>query len=296
MDIFVIHSGCDKQYAMEKISEEIEKDEPRANILILQNGGPFWKWEAYRLLKKSQMVLFFVGENSYASKNISWELKCALRCNKPILYYKIKPENRLNQCLYGVDRFSKKRTELAEKAPTLKDVKEKVRRYEDGEYSIFTGDIRTMDRSELIEQYKVFLETSESLIARRQTVSSFYVSANTALITIIGALIAVLDKTNERVVMLILISLVGIILSASWNRILSAYGMLNGSKMKVISMIEKELPATLYDTEWDVMSDRLNGQKYVSFTDSEKKAPRAFILLYIILILIASFLGIDLIH
>lgn len=295
MNIFVIHSGCDMQTVMERVTKEITEQEHRANILILENGGPLWKWEAYRLLKKSQLVLFFVGKSSYASKNIDWELKTAVRENKPLLYYKLEPENTLNQCLYGTDHFSKRKTELAEEIKSLKSVVEKIQRYEDDEYDVFTGDIEAMDRSELIEQYKIFLETSESLIARRQTVSSFYVSANTALITVLGALAAVFNEIRERIIMFLLISLVGIILSVSWHRILTAYGILNGSKMKVISMIEKKLPADLYDTEWAVMSNRLNGRKYVSFTDSEKKAPKAFIMLYCIFILIALLLGFRLI-
>ena len=82
------------------------------------------------------------------------------------------------------------------------------------------------------------------------------------------------------------------ILSISWNGILSAYGILNGSKMKVISMLECELPAALYDTEWEVMSDKLNSRKYVSFTESEKRAPKAFIILYILIMIAALIMGI----
>lgn len=75
---------------------------------------------------------------------------------------------------------------------------------------------------------------------------------------------------------------------------MNAYGILNGSKMKVISIIEHNLPVRLYDAEWDVMSDKLNSKKYVSFTDSEKKTPKAFIALYILLIIITITMGISL--
>lgn len=195
--------------------------------------------------------------------------------------------------MFGVDRFSKKEALLAEEAKTVNDIAHRIRKYENDEYKLFNNSIENIDRTELLEQYKIFLETSESLIARRQTVNSFYVSANTALITIMAGLIAVFGEMGLRVILLILTSVVGIILSVSWIGILNSYGVLNGSKIKVISMIEHELPAALYDTEWTVMSDKLNSKKYSSFTDSEKKAPKAFIALYILLIITAIVMAIS---
>lgn len=293
VNIFVVHSGCDADKVKEAV-EQLEALESRVNILVLKNGGVFWKIEAEQLLKKSQMILFVVGENSHKSRNIDWELKKAVKFNKLILYYKLEAQNKLNRCLFGVDRFSKKEALLAEEAKTVADIAHRVQKYENGEYMVFNRAVETIDRNELLEQYKIFLETSESLIARRQTVNSFYVSANTALITIMGGLIAVFSETGLRAILLILTSVVGIILSVSWIGILNSYGVLNGSKMKVISMIEHELPAALYDTEWSVMSDKLNSKKYSSFTDSEKKAPKAFVSLYLLLIAVAVLMGISL--
>lgn len=70
MNIFIIHSGSDKDFIVHNIIPQIEEAEPRANLLALKNGGVFWKVEAKRLIKKAQMVLFVVGENSHKSKNV----------------------------------------------------------------------------------------------------------------------------------------------------------------------------------------------------------------------------------
>lgn len=293
MNIFVVHSGSDKE-SVAKIVEKLEKADQRLNILMLKNGGTFWKREAGRLLKKSQMVLFVAGKKSHESKNIDWELKRALKLNKLIMIYYLEKGNEINNCLNGKDRFSQKEKLLAEEANCLEDILKRVRKYEDSEYKLFNGEVEKIDRSELLEQYKIFLETSESLVNRRQTVNSFYVSANTVLVTVVGGLIAVLDSVSERAVLLLMTGAVGIVLSVSWIGILNTYGTLNASKMKVISIIERHLPAALYDTEWDVMSDKLNSKKYISFTDSEKKAPKAFMVLYIILIAAAAAMGISL--
>ena len=294
MNIFIVHSGCDKD-AVEKVKADLQEKESRAKVLVIGNGEKLWKRAAKSLIKQAQMVLFVVGERSHLSKNIDWELKRALKHNKFIMCYKLDKSYKVNKCLTGKDIFSNnKETLLAYEADSVDQIAEKVRKYENSEYDVFNGDINEMKRSELLEQYKIFLATSESLVSRRQTVNSFYLSANTALITIMGGLAAVFDNIGERAVLFVLTGVVGIVLSVSWSRILSAYGTLNGSKMKVISIIEKNLPASLYDAEWMVMSDKLNSKKYISFTDSEKRTPKAFVIFYIILIIAAIIVEISL--
>lgn len=298
MNVFITHSGSDKDFIVHNIIPQIEKLEPRANLLALKNGGVFWKIEAKGIIKKAQMVLFIVGENSHQSKNISWELKQAHKRNKLILYYKLNDKNKINDCIYGVERFSGKKKILAEEAHCVEDIVKRVKRYENSEYDLFNNDIDKIDRNELLEQYKVFLETSESLVSRRQSVNSFYISANTALITIMATLITMFGNLGEKLVICVLVSVVGFVLTLSWHSVLSSYGILNSSKMKVISIIEQKLPASLYDTEWDVMSDKLNSKKYISFTESEKKAPKAFAILYGILIfaVISIAIGLKVVH
>ena len=89
----------------------------------------------------------------------------------------------------------------------------------------------------------------------------------------------------------IIFSVVGVVLSIAWIKMLIAYGNLNGSKMKIISSIEKQLPASLYDAEWAALSDKLNKKRYVSFTDNEKQVPIIFIMIYsaIFIMLMISF-------
>ena len=108
------------------------------------------------------------------------------------------------------------------------------------------------------------------------------------IIAIFSALFAFDLSSNVRALSGIIFSAVGIVLSAAWIKMLVAYGNLNSCKMKIISGIEKQLPASLYDAEWAALSDKLNKKRYVSFTDNEKRIPVIFIVIYsIILILLA---------
>lgn len=134
MDIFIIHSGCDKDFIVRNVIPQIEESEPRANLLMLNKIYVFWKIEAKKLIRKAQMVLFIVGENSYQSKNISWELKQSLKHNKPIMYYRLHEGNKINDCIYGVERFSSKEKILAEEAHSIENIVKRVERYENSEY------------------------------------------------------------------------------------------------------------------------------------------------------------------
>ncbi len=285
MNIFIVHSGADRTDA-DKIKKQIEANcSKQANVLILENGGRFWKIEALKLIKKSQMVIFLVGKNSHKSPNISWELKKAIKYNKYVVVHKLDPANEISDVLYKKDSFSKRNYLNASEAG-IATICKKISSYETGDYNIFNDTTENLNKEELLEQYKIFLQTSEDLVTRRQNVNSFYITINAALFTLFSVCISISDSFLSKIIIALLLLSIGIILDISWLKILEAYGILNGSKMKVISIIEKQLPASLYDSEWVVMSDKLNSKKYVSFTDNEKKIPKLFIALYILLTLL----------
>lgn len=286
MKIFVIHSGAD--YATVKSHLiRLSQDTSSTEILMLKNGGKFWKIEAAKKISQAQLVLFFVGKNSYNSRNIAWEIKQAFKHRKPIITIKLDPSSILHPALKQKNKYTKEEYWINENMP-LVDVVKRINDYSSGEYSLFNGDIEEKGRQEfLLEQYKLFLQTSESLVARRQSVNNFYISVNSALITLLNVFIALnLENTWKRIALLA-IPAVGIILCYAWIKLLYSYGELNASKMRVISIIEKHLPASLYDAEWRIQSDQLNKRPYVSFTKREAMIPKIFIVLYS-LVLIAS--------
>ena len=129
----------------------------------------------------------------------------------------------------------------------------------------------------------MFQKTSEDLVARRQNVNSFYLTVNSALTALVGIVLGVVGGSTKLIVVAFM-CVAGMILDVSWINILGAYGTLNAAKLKVIRILEEQLPVTLYDAEWMIMSDKLNNKKYVSFTDSEKRIPKLFMALYVLIL------------
>lgn len=279
MNLFVIHSGADRTVVTEQINE-LKRKTFKLNPLVLKNGNALWKIDAANKIKKAQLVLFFVGKNSHTSPYIAWELKQAQKYDKPIYTILLEKDNVRHDALKQKDSFSGE-SHYYDQLKTFEEVSDIINGYKAGNYHIFNQPLEEIDKSVLLEQYKTFLQTSEDLVSRRQGVNNFYISINSAIIGIFSALFAFDLTYQARSVIGILFSLVGIVLSLAWIKMLVAYGNLNSSKMKIISSIEKQLPASLYDAEWEALSDKLNQKRYVSFTDNEKRIPLIFVVIYL---------------
>jgi len=131
----------------------------------------------------------------------------------------------------------------------------------------------------LLEQYKVFLDSTDRISSRRQTANSFFVSINTALIALIGYIQLGSTSTAK---FFWLISLAGIAISYMWYRLIRSYKDLNAAKFKVIHEIEKKLPIRPYDAEWEYVGRGENSKLYLPFTHIEIMIPWIFILLHFI--------------
>jgi hypothetical protein len=286
MNVFIIHSGEDLEEIHQKKKELCDKC-PKAKVLLLEYRQMFWKREALRLMKSAQMILYIVGEKSYKSRNIDWELKQALRLHKGIVCYKMEPDYKLNRILLSKDPFSQEQVLLAEIVSSIDDVNQIITNYENNQYiNIFNGsqtdDFEETSLNELFEQYRMFTETSEALVNRRQNVNSFYITANTALITIAATAFSLNGDIFSKLIITIVLTIPGILLNLSWRKVLESYGIINSSKLKIIGLIEKRLAVSLYDAEWQAMSNKYNKKQYVSFTDGEKNIPIIFNGVYIL--------------
>ncbi len=282
MKIFVIHSGADRDTVKSEVTK-IENATVSSEILMLGNGGPLWKLDAQKMIRQAQMILLFVGEHSSASKNIAWEIKTAKKANKPIYTIKLSPDNTLPSALDYQNPYTREIKNCSQ-IKTVAEVISIINDYAQGDYALFNESSKT-DKNTLLEQYKIFLQTSETLVARRQSVNNFYITVNSALISIFSVIVSLGFQAHLKCIVGVVFAIIGIILCISWIRILNSYAILNASKMKIISLIEKQLPANLYDAEWRAQSDKLNKRPYVSFTASETKIPKIFIIVYAAIVL-----------
>ena len=128
-------------------------------------------------------------------------------------------------------------------------------------------------QSHLLEQYKLYITSAENISNRRQTANAFFVTVNTVLVSLVGYLDFGSDKSSS---IYWLISVAGIAISYMWYRLIRSYKDLNSAKFKVIHEIEKNLPISPYDAEWEAVDRGKDSKLYLPFTHIEIYIPWVF--------------------
>ena len=138
-------------------------------------------------------------------------------------------------------------------------------------------------QNHLLEQYKLYLTSAENISNRRQTANAFFVTVNTALVSLIGYLNFGNEDSNS---FYWLISIAGIAISYMWYRLVRSYKDLNSAKFKVVHEIEKSLPVSPYDAEWEAVGRGDDPKLYLPFTHIEIYVPWVFCALHVSVLVI----------
>lgn len=138
-------------------------------------------------------------------------------------------------------------------------------------------------RSDLMEQYKLYVESADKISERRVSANNYLLTVNSLLVTLYGLLGASPYNSGWAV----LVPVAGVLVSLTWHRIIASYRDLNTVKFSVIHELERELPAALYDYEWH-KAEEGRGKAYHPLTHLERWVPLIFVLLYVLLASIAA--------
>lgn len=150
--------------------------------------------------------------------------------------------------------------------------------------SLINKDYGDSFKKHLLEQYKLFVNTSLDVTSKRLESNKFHLTLN----SVVFGFSSYMTTLNQHSV-IILFSIIGILISAVWYKNVLAYRELNRAKFEVIHELEDHLPARLFKCE----EERYLG-RYHELTSLEKYYPIIFIILYIALFLfaIANALGV----
>jgi hypothetical protein len=127
-----------------------------------------------------------------------------------------------------------------------------------------------------LELYKLAVEMADRVSARRATANAFFLSINTALL-------AFVSSRSLNATIFLVAPLAGILLSATWGILLKSYRDLNSAKFQVITEMEHNLNAKIFDDEWQRLKEkRKEGWRgrYAEFGAVERLVPLVFAALY----------------
>lgn len=133
----------------------------------------------------------------------------------------------------------------------------------------------------LLDQYRLLVESSERVVARRQTANTFFLSINSALLIFAG----VLFREGELTSVVggaagAGLSVIGFFINFAWRRMVTSSRQLNDAKFKIIHLLEKHLPAAVFAAEWDALGRGQDPSLYHPFTGIETRIPAALMMLY----------------
>lgn len=243
--------------------EDVSEDVPDAED---------WKEHATPLLDGSDGVVCIVGPETHASEPIDWEIREAHRLGKPLMVAKLAEQYLLPEACKAlqIEPMPWESVKVAARIGELVLPKALFRKYDS---ATDAGPPR-----EMFGQYRLMVESWETLLGRRQSVNTLYVSANAALLAAIGGLVSAENIAGPelRAAGVMVLAFLGFFLSLNWRRTVTSYGLLSAAKAKVVQAIEEHLPAKLFDAEWKI----LESTRYHSTTKLDKQTALFFVLLF----------------
>jgi hypothetical protein len=136
------------------------------------------------------------------------------------------------------------------------------------------------DTQQITDLYKMMVQSSESLVSRRQAVNTFFLTMNVALLTASGLVVQGSGNNALSAWGLAILTFAGAILSVAWRSLIVSFGQLNRGKFQVINTLERYLKASVYAAEWEALARGENPKVYRSFTSREVWVPNALAVLY----------------
>ena len=143
------------------------------------------------------------------------------------------------------------------------------------------GDYGDSFSSDLLEQYKIYVQSSENVSARRVASSRYLLTLNVALVALYGFQYAGFGQGYWT----LLIPIVGIPVSILWLLIIKSHADLNRVKFRIIHEFEKHLPAAMYKYEWQLAGEG-EGKAYRAVTSIERWIPILFTVLHVVLMVV----------
>ncbi len=145
------------------------------------------------------------------------------------------------------------------------------------------GSPSSSDRAQqlLLDQYRLIVESSERVVARRQTANTFFLSINSALLIATGILLRegdVLSPVGGGVG--VAVGMTGVFTCFVWWRMVTSFRQLNTAKFSIIGLLEQHLPAAVFGAEWVALGKGENPSLYRPFTRLEKQIPLVLMCFY----------------
>lgn len=145
--------------------------------------------------------------------------------------------------------------------------------------------------STLVDQYKLYVELTDRVSARRVDAGKFYTTLLTGLLAVVPFAVGEQTPPDIRRLIFFLLGLLGIVLCVLWIINIRSYKQLNALKFRVIHEMEERLPFPAYDREWEILREESGRYSYLRLSRVEQFVPLLLMVPYIVLVIASFVLG-----
>lgn len=129
--------------------------------------------------------------------------------------------------------------------------------------------------SHLLDQYKLYVEMADRVSQRRTAANSYFLTVNSAILAFVGYL-----NSKDSLEYLWILAFAGMTLCILWRQGIASYRDINTAKWKVVHELEKQLPVSPYDAEWEYVQRGHNSKLYRPISYVEGGVPWIFFSLH----------------
>jgi hypothetical protein len=260
MKIFVCCRSIDRNEAKSIIDDLLITSENSVAILQEITHTNNWKVTVENKIQESDFVIFFLGSDTFRSQHLIWEYSKAKVLNKHIVGYKL--HNASEDSILFCQGFP-----VFDKIDHCFKYISKV--FED-------------DRVLKLEQYKMMFESTQKVTEQRLTVNNLFFTLTASIISVAAIVGKTFEFSVTGTIGMLLLTILALIVTYYWEKLINSYGRLNTGKFKVIDKIEKQLRTNMFEDEWKIL---LNDVKYESNTETEKNIVKNFrMVIYVVVV------------
>lgn len=267
MKLFVCNRSKDIEIAKQAIADLLAKSE---NFIAIQQEvehSENWKKKVEQKMQESDFVVFLLGSDTFESDPVIWEYAKAKDLNKQIVGYKLS--NASEQSILFCQGFQV---------------------FDNPEHCLkFLTKTYDDDRKLMLEQYKIMVSSTEKVTENRMKVNNLFFTITSSILSVGLVLGKTFGFTIKAMLGMLTLTLLSLIVSYFWEKLILSYALLNRGKFKVIDKIEKQLRTNMFEDEWKILTQEI---KYEPNSKTETTIIEYFrIFIYVVVVFELIYIG-----
>lgn len=235
MKLFVCNRSKDIDIAKQAIADLLAKSE---NFIAIQQEvehSENWQKKVEQKMQESDFVVFLLGSDTFESEQIIWEYAKAKDLNKQIVGYKLS--NASEQSILFCQGF-----QVFENPEHC--IKFLIKTYDD-------------DRKLKLDQYKIMVSSTEKVTENRMKVNNLFFTITSSILSVGFVLGKTFGFSVKAMLGMLTLTILSLIVSYFWEKLILSYALLNRGKFKVIDKIEKQLRTNMFEDEWKILTQEI---------------------------------------